>query len=416
MTFTNRLCHNGGHMIKRPKHITLKPWLKITLSVLGAALIFTGGWAVGSGRISVSGFGSPESMNKNLPTTLDFSSVDEVYRALKNNFDGELSEEKLIDGMKSGLVKAADNPYTEYLNAEAYKSFNEELTGTFTGIGAELTLDKDGNIVIVSPIAGFPAEKAGLKPKDILIEIDGKSTSGMTVSEAVSKIRGPKDTQVKLKVVRDGKEQLDFSINRDTINIPSVKSEVKDGIGYLTINRFGEDTAQLSEEAAQQFKQQNVKGVVLDLRGNPGGLLNAAVDVSSLWLPSGTTVLTERRGDTVVSTLKAQGTPILKGIPTVVLINEGSASASEITAGALKDNGAASLVGVQSFGKGSVQQLIKLKGGGVLKVTVARWFTPAGKNIDQEGITPEKEVKVSDQEAKDGKDPQKDAAVQILSQ
>lgn len=402
-------------MPKRLKQISQKAWFKIPAYILAAALIFTGGWAVGSGRISVSGFGPQTSENKDLPSTLDYASVTEIYRALRNNFDGELDDQALIDGMKSGLVKAAGNPYTEYLNAEAYKSFNEELTGTFTGIGAELSQDKDGNIVVVSPIAGFPAEKAGLRPKDVLVKIEDTPTSGMSVSEAVSKIRGPKDTTVKLTIVRDGKEQKELTITRDTINIPSVKYEIKDGIGFLTINRFGDDTAQLAKEAAQQFKQQNVKSVVLDLRGNPGGLLNAAVSVSSLWLPSGTTVLTERRGDTVVDTLRSQGTPILKGIPTVVLINGGSASASEITAGALKDNGAATIIGEQSFGKGSVQQLVNLKGGGVLKVTVARWYTPAGRNIDKEGITPDKEVKISEQDVQGGKDPQKDAALQVFS-
>lgn len=401
---------------KKRKKITIKPWLRVVLSVFVAAGVFSLGWAVGSGRISVSGFGPQQSLNKDLPSSLDYASVDEVYRALKNNYDGELKTDDLMDGLKTGLVKAAGNPYTEYLNPEAYKSFNEELNGSFTGIGAELSQDKDGNIVIVSPIAGFPAEKAGLKPKDVLIEIDGKSTAGMTVSEAVNKIRGPKDSQVKLKVVRGGKEQLEFTITRDTINIPSVKSEVKDGIGYLTISRFGDDTTQLAQQAAQDFKQQNVKGIVLDLRGDPGGLLNAAVSVSGMWLPKGTTVLTERRGGTVVNTLRSQNNPILQGIPTVVLINAGSASASEITAGALKDNGAATIVGDQSFGKGSVQQLINLKGGSVLKVTVARWYTPGGKNIDKEGITPDKQVKISDQDVKDGKDPQKDAALQILSQ
>lgn len=397
------------------KHAARKAWLKGLGVFATAILIFTAGLGVGSGHIGLPSLQRNESLNKELPATPDYSSVTEVYRALKQNFDGELKLDALTDGMKTGLVQAAGDPYTEYMNKDQYKTFNEELTGSFTGVGAELTTDERGNIVIVAPLAGFPAEKAGLRPRDVIVEIDDKSTAGMTVSEAVTKIRGPKGTTVKIKVVRDGSQEFKFTIERAEINIPSVTSKVENGIGYITITRFGEDTASLAQKAAADLKQQNVKGVVLDLRSNPGGLLNAAVSVSGLWLPSGSTVLTERRGGEVINTLKTQGTPILNGIPTVVLIDQGSASASEIVAGALKDNNAATLVGEQSFGKGSVQQLINLSAGGVLKVTVARWYTPNGKNIDKEGIAPDKTVTVSDEQLKTGQDPQEDAAIQVLS-
>lgn len=392
-----------------------RKFLKGVLLFVAAGLIFTAGWGVGSGSIGISGIGQRESLNKDLPATPDYTSVTEVYRALKNNFDGELSGEALTDGMKTGLVQAAGDPYTEYMNQQQAKDFNSELSGSFTGIGAELTQDENGNIIIVSPLAGFPAEKAGLKPKDVVVEIDGKSTAGMTTSEAVTKIRGPQGTSVKLTVMRDGKQELDFTIERAVINVPSVESKVENGIGYLKITRFGEDTTALAQKAATDFKNQNVKGIVLDMRGNPGGLLNAAVSVSSLWLPQGTTVLTERRGGEIVDTLKSSGGSPLQGIPTVVLINQGSASASEIVAGALKDNNAATLVGEKTFGKGSVQQVVNLRAGGILKVTVARWYTPAGKNIDKEGITPDVTVEITDQQLKDGQDPQKDAAFQKLN-
>lgn len=392
---------------KQPRH-----WPKRLMLVLMAVLIFGLGLNIGNGRIT---FSTQTGVQKDLPNKLDMTSVNEVYRALKANFDGELDTQKLTDGLKQGMVKAAGDPYTEYLTAQQYKDFNSQLNGSFTGIGAELNKDSKDNIVIVAPIAGFPADKAGLKPRDIIAEIDGTSTAGMSVSEAVQKIRGPKDSQVKLKIVRDG-EVKEFTITRQDISVPSVSSKVENGIGYLTISRFGEDTVELSRKAAQDFKRQNVKGVVLDVRSNPGGLLDAAVGVSSLWIPKGQTVLTERRDGLVTQTFKATGDNILDGLPTVVLIDGGSASASEIVAGALKDSGDATLVGEKSYGKGSVQQLIKLNGGGVLKVTIARWFTPNGKNIDKEGITPDTTVTVSADDVKAGNDPQKAAALKALSQ
>ncbi len=378
--------------------------------VLAGVLIFAFGMNVGSGRITFTG---QTANQKSLPASLDFTAVQEVYKQLKANFDGELDANSLNEGMKRGLVKAAGNPYTEYLTAKEYQDFNNELSGSFTGIGAELTKDDKDNIIVLAPIAGFPAEKAGLKPKDIVAEVDGASTNGLSVSEVVDKIRGPKDTTVKLKIVRDG-QVSDVTITRQDISIPSVESKIVNNIGYLKISRYGEDTTALAQKAAQDFKKNNVKGVVLDVRSNPGGLLDSAVDVSSLWLPSGKTVLTERRDGVVTSTFKSRGEAPLQGIPTVVLIDEGSASASEITAGALKDQGAATLIGQKSYGKGSVQQLIKLNDGGVLKVTIARWFTPNGKNIDKAGITPDKVVEISAEQIKNQQDPQKDAAFQAL--
>lgn len=404
---TEQTAHKAKKSSKKSKTF----FKRLTLLVI-IGLVFLFGLNIGNGRIT---FMTQTGVQKNLPNKLDYTSVDEVYKALKANFDGTLDTNKLLDGAKKGLVNAAGDPHTEYLSAEEYKAFNSELTGSFTGIGAELSQDAKGNIVIVAPIAGFPAEKAGLKPKDIIIQIDGNSTVGMTTSQAVDKIRGPKGTSVTLKVVRDG-QPLDFKITRDDISIPSVTSKVENGVGYLTISRFGEDTAGLSQKAAQSFKDQNVKAVVLDLRSNPGGLLDAAVSVSSLWLPEGKTVLTERRDGVVTNTYKATGNPILLGMPTAVLIDSGSASASEITAGALKDNGVATLVGEKSYGKGSVQQLVKLNGGGVLKVTIAHWYTPGGKNIDKVGITPDTVVKISADDAKNGSDPQKAAALKAIGQ
>lgn len=376
-------------------------------------IIFVTGVGVGSGAIE---FGSSANTNnKSLPDDLDYSSVERLYDTLKGNYDGNLDSQKLLDGIKAGLVQASGDPYTVYLNTKDAEAFNNQLSGTFTGIGAELGKDASGNLIIVAPIAGFPAAKAGLRPQDIIVGIGDKDTAGLSVEEAVTKIRGPKGTQVKLHVGRDKKQELYFTITREDIKVPSVKSEILDGnIGYLQITQFSDDTSDLARKAAQEFKDKGVKGVVLDLRGDPGGLVDAAVNVTSLWLPKGKTVLQEKRGGLVVSTDVATGDNILAGVPTAVLIDAGSASASEITAGALKDNNAATLFGVKSFGKGSVQQIQQLVGGGELKVTIARWYRPNGQNIDKKGITPDTEVKRTDDDYKNNLDPQKDAAANFL--
>ncbi len=381
------------------KRLTNISWIRIVAAIAVIIVVFFAGVGIGNGSIQF-GF-VKNTQNRDLPADLDYSSVEALYDALKASYDGELDYQALLDGIKAGLAQAAGDPYTVYLTAEEAREFNAQLNGTFSGIGAELGQDADKNLIIVSPISGFPAAKAGLRPQDIITEIDGKSTAGMNVAEAVTKIRGPKGTDVTLRILRNKSEDLTFTITRADIKIPSVKYEILDGnIGYLQIIQFNNDTASLATKAAKEFKAKGVKGVVLDLRGNPGGLLDAAIDVSSLWLKKGATVLQEKRGGVVVSTGFADGNDILRGVPTAVLINEGSASASEIVAGALKDNKVATIFGVKSFGKGSVQQIKELSGGSELKVTVARWYRPSGENIDGKGISPDKEVKMTEEDYK----------------
>ncbi|MCA9332780.1 S41 family peptidase [Candidatus Saccharibacteria bacterium] len=384
----------------------------ITFSFAG---IFLLGLYIGNGTIQFNdGFSLKKSQqNSQLPDDLNYATVEQLYDALKKSYDGELSEEEIMDGIKAGLVGAAGDTYTEYLNNKEAKEFNESLNGTFSGIGAELSKENEA-IVVVSPIAGYPAEKAGLRPKDVIVKINDESALELSVAEAVTKIRGEEGTNVKLTVVRDRKQELEFEITRAKITIPSVEYSIEDNIGYVKVSRYGDDTKELTTKAAQEFKSKNVKGVILDLRSNPGGLLDSAVDMSSLWLNKDSLVLEEKRGGEVVKSFKARGGNILSGIPTVVLIDEGSASASEITAGALKDNGVAVLYGKKTFGKGSVQQLSELRGGGVLKVTIARWYTPAGKNIDKEGIEPDKSIDRTEEDFVNKTDPQKDAAVEYL--
>ncbi|MGA3150028.1 MAG: S41 family peptidase [Candidatus Saccharimonadales bacterium] len=389
------------------------PLLKILLSLAATCLVFAGGVEVGRGNLHIQGL-SPQIANQNLPSQLNYSSVNQVYNLLRTDFDGSLNTSQLLDGIKSGLVSAAGDPYTEYFNAADAKALNNELAGSITGIGAELGTNSDNDLVVVSPLSGYPADKAGLKPQDIIAAINGQSTQGMSIDTAVTKIRGQVGTKVTLGIIRDGGAPFNVQITRQQITIPSVTYQVDNNIGYIKISQFTNDTVSLSQQAAQNFKSKGVKGVVLDLRGNPGGYLNDAVSISSLWLNKGQVVVSERRGSTIIDTEYATGNNPLYGLPTAVLIDGGSASASEITAGALRDNGVATLVGEKSFGKGSVQEVENLGGGGELKVTIAHWYTPDGKNINKQGITPDVVVGITDAQSKAGQDPQKDKAFSII--
>lgn len=393
----------------------LKSIAKVVSMSLVAGLIFLTGLGVGNGAITF-GAATENTANKDLPENLDYTSVEHIYDMLKANYDGKLDSEKLLDGLKDGLAHATGDPYTQYLNEKEAKEFKDELNGSFTGIGAELGEDEDGNLIIVSPIDGFPASKAGLRPQDMIISIDGTTTTGMTIDEAVKRIRGPKDTKVELRIFRNKTEDLKFTLVRDDIKIPSVKWNVVEGttVGYIKINQFGPDTTSLMNQAARELKGDGAKSILLDLRGNPGGLLSSSIEIASMWLPQGKTILQEKRGGVVSETYTANGGNILRNMKTVVLINQGSASASEIVAGALRDNNAATVYGEKSYGKGSVQEIKDLSRGGEIKVTIARWYRPNGQNIDKKGITPDKEIKMTDEDYKQKRDPQKDAAIQFL--
>jgi len=275
------------------------PVKRVLLSLILTAVFFAAGVAVGRGDIHLQGLS--KSLPTAGPTTLDYSSVDQVYAILKKDYDGTLSNAALTDGLKSGLVSAAGDPYTEYFSPKDAKAFNDQLAGSITGIGAELGSDNN-NIVVVSPLAGYPADKAGLKPKDIIAAIDGKSTVGMTISAVVQKIRGQEGTNVTLTLIRGSATPFQVTITRQKITVPSVKWQEDGTIGYMKINQFTDDTVGLAQKAAQEFKDKGVKGVVLDLRGNPGGYLTGAVNVSSLWLDEGKTVVQEKRGGVIVAT------------------------------------------------------------------------------------------------------------------
>lgn len=347
---------------------------------------------------------------------VDFNSLNSIYGLMQRNFDGKIDDQKALDGAKAGLVAAGGDPYTAYLDAKSAKALSDSLGGKLSGIGAEIGI-KNNILTVIAPIEGTPAAKAGLKTGDLIAKINNEDTTDMTVETAVSKIRGEAGTKVTLKLVRTGTpDPFEVTITRADITVPSVTSSLKNGnVAYIKISRFGTDTADLVDKAAESLKSQGATKVVLDLRSDPGGYLDAGVAVASQFLPEGKTVVSERKDG------KQQGSPMvaakggkLIGLPAIVLIDEGSASASEIVAGALHDNKAARLVGEKSFGKGSVQEIKNLPDGAQLKVTIAHWYTPGGVNINKEGIKPDVEVKMGNEDFNAGRDPQLDKALELL--
>lgn len=339
--------------------------------------------------------------------SLDFSSVESVYRELKANYDGKLDKTALIDGASRGMVAAAGDRYTVFMDKKESDEFNKDLSGQVSGIGAEIGVRND-KPTIIRVLSESPAEKAGVMGGDVIVGINDEVVDTNDPSLIASKIRGEAGTTVKVSFKR-GSELKEFSIIRANVSDTSVRWKVVDDVGVITMTRFDTDTGELARKAAEEFKSQGVKGVILDLRDNGGGYLDQAKAVASIWLDN-KVVVTEKTGDKVTDTLKSDSNPVLNGVKTVVLINGGSASASEIVAGALQDNGAATLVGEKTFGKGSVQKLISLADGRQLKVTIAKWYTPKDKNITKQGIAPDKEVKLTSDDMNASRDPQLDAA------
>ena len=344
---------------------------------------------------------------------LDTEVMKEAYRQLAANYDGDLDANKLSDGAARGMVKAVGDDYTTFLDKEEAAEFNKSLNGEVSGIGAEIGV-RNLQPTVLRVLDDSPAKKAGLKTGDIFVAVNGTSVAGETASGVADKVTGEAGTTVKL-TMRRGSESLDFSITRAQISDPSVRWSVSDDVGILTISRFDDNTGSLARKAAKEFIDKGVKGVVVDLRNNGGGYLTAAQEVASLWLDSGKTVVTEKSRGQVTETVKASGNPTLKGKKTIVLVNGSSASASEIVAGALKDYQAATLVGEKTFGKGTVQKVINLSDDRILKVTVARWYTPQDRNITKEGIQPNQTVKMSSDDNNAGRDPQMARAKELAS-
>lgn len=340
--------------------------------------------------------------------TIDLSSVQKTYQELVANYDGKLDTQKLIYGANRGLVEAAGDPHTAYMDPDETKEFDKSLSGQIGGgIGAEIGL-RNNKPTIIKPLENSPAQKAGIKAGEAIVKVNDEASSDWSVEKVVSKIRGEVGTSVKLTLLSDGQTR-EVSVVRQNIISPAVESEIDGEIGILKVNRFGDDTVSLSRKYASEFVEKGVKKVILDLRNNPGGTVGAAQGLLGIWLDN-QIAMTERRGSEIVKTLRTTGTPILGNIKTVVLINGNSASASEITAGALREYGKATLVGQKSYGKGSVQIVLGLPGGSQMKVTEARWYTPKGKNIDKTGIEPDVKVDLSSDDVNNNVDPQMDKA------
>lgn len=380
--------------------------------VLVIALAMSIGYAGGMHNDQIVGVVAPAFGFKVETGTLNFQNVQTTYRQLKGNFDGKLDDQALIEGASRGLVAAAGDDYTIYMDRKEAEDFNKDLSGEIGGgIGAEIG-SRNEKPTVLRTLTDTPAQKVGLLAGDVIIKINDEVSIDWAVSDVVSKIRGDIGTTVKVTVLR-GTESKEFTITREKITAPSVESRIEGNIGILTLSRFDDTTTDLARQAAESLRKQGVKAVVLDLRGNGGGLLSSAQEVAGIWLDN-KVVVTERINGKVAQELRTGSNPILNAISTVVLVNGSSASASEIVAGALKDHGAAVLIGEKTFGKGSVQKLVDLPGGSVLKVTVAKWYTPKGKNITKQGIEPTQKVELTAEDANAGRDPQLGAALTRL--
>ncbi len=327
----------------------------------------------------------------------------------------KLNEKKMFYGAIHGLVSSLGDPYTVFMEPKIAKEFNDDLAGSFEGIGAEIGIKND-ILTIIAPLPDMPAEKAGLKAGDKVLAINGTTTLGISIDTAVNRIRGPKETDVILSISRENLEGLkDITITRGTIIVKSIKTEIKDNkIFVIKISNFNNDTKNLFDQAVEKAILENPNGLIIDLRNNPGGYLNTAIEISSEWIEDGI-VVSEKFSDDAKNDHMARGKARLKDYKTIVLVNQGSASASEIVSGALQDYDKAIILGKKTFGKGSVQTLNNLKDGSSIKITVAKWLTPEGRSINDEGIEPDEIIDLTIEDYSKNIDPQMDRALEILN-
>lgn len=399
------------------------------LTILIAILTFTLGWQLGQRDVDLKwrNFRPALKVENKLPP----NSVDVDFKLFWDTWDlvskkylnkKDIDPEKLFYGAISGMVSALGDPYTVFLPPEAQKSSKEDLNGSFEGVGIELGFNKDKRLVVIAPVSGTPAEKAGIKPQDLILKIDVKDTLGITIFDAVRLIRGPKGTEVKLTIFREGdKDTREFTITRDTIVVKSVTlkfEQTKTGkkVAVIKLSRFGERTRDEWNEIVSNVLAEGFQGVILDLRNNPGGFLDGAVFIASEFLSSGEVVIQENYQGQRNSFKVSRAGKILK-LPLVVLINKGSASASEIVAGAIQDRKRGKLVGEKSFGKGTIQEAEDLPGGAGIHITTAKWLTPDGHWVnDTDGLEPDIKVEVpkETEEGEEKKDVQLEKALEML--
>jgi len=389
----------------------------VVFFVLIVSAAFGSGFYFGQSRLPAvppegiinSGLGKPDGT--------DFSLFWEAWNTLEKQFvdSAKIDYKKMLFGATSGMVSSLKDPYTIFMPPEETKIFKEDVSGEFQGVGIEIGI-KNNVLTVIAPLEGTPAERAGLRPGDKIVEINGTSTDGMATEEAVKIIRGPRGTEVTLTILRDGWEEVkEFKIIRDVIEVPSLKWEMKNGgIAYIKIYSFSEAARWAFKKAALEVINSSAQKIVLDLRNNPGGYLEVAQDIAGWFLEDGQIVTVEDFGGKAENIeYKSNGPSSLVSYPIVILINQGSASASEILAGALRDNRGIKLIGEKSFGKGSVQELKELSEGS-LKITIARWLTPNGDLIAEKGLAPDIEIKITEEDRDKEKDPQLEKAIEIL--
>jgi len=340
----------------------------------------------------------------------------EVWDTLKSDYvdRGKINEKELFYGALEGMTAALGDPYTVFMDPKLSQEFEDDLSGTFEGIGAEIGI-RDEILTVIAPLDDMPAKKAGLRAGDKIYAINDEPTAGISVDEAVKKIRGPRGTSVKLTISQDGMDGIeDITITRSVIVVKSLKTEYRsDKIYVIKVSNFNEDTSDLFNKAVGDILVKNPSSLILDLRNNPGGYLDTAIELASEWIEDGV-IVTEKYSDESREEHLARGRARLKDYKTVVLVNQGSASASEIVAGALRDYGKATIVGMKTYGKGSVQSLKEFTDGSSVKVTVAKWLTPNDDSINDVGIAPDIEVDLTIEDYQASKDPQMDKAVEIL--
>jgi carboxyl-terminal processing protease len=365
---------------------------KVTLMVASAVLGATAATAVlRTGLVS----GSPAQAAA-ADTYRDLNLFGDVFEKIRTDYVEKPDEQKLVEAAINGMLASLD-PHSSYMDAKSYRDMQVQTRGEFGGLGIEVT-QEDGNIKVVTPIDDTPASKAGIQSGDLIVAIDGEAVSGLTLNQAVDKMRGAVGTSVTLKIQRGkDKEAQDYKLQRAVITIKSVKSDVKDDVGYIRITQFNEQTFDGLKQAMQKFQSDipgdKFKGYILDLRNNPGGLLDQSIEVANSFIDRGEIVSTRgRNADETQRYTARSGGDLSRGKPLVVLINGGSASASEIVAGALQDHKRATIMGTRSFGKGSVQTIIPLGENGALRLTTARYYTPSGRSIQAKGIEPEVQI------------------------
>ncbi|MBI3638553.1 S41 family peptidase [Candidatus Wolfebacteria bacterium] len=356
-------------------------------------------------------------LEENKEEAVDFGIFWEAWKLIKDTYvdANKASNQDLVYGAISGMFGAYKDPNTDFFPPSEAKKFGEEISGEFSGIGAELGM-KNEELIVIAPLKDSPAEKAGIKSGDKILKIDGTFTVRMSVDEAVKLIRGPKDTTVKLLILHSDEERPEeISIKRDTIQVPTIDFEMKDGdIAYIHLYNFYEKSPFLFYQTAIKAAMKNPKGIILDLRDDPGGYLDAAIKIAGWFLKPGEIVVREEFRSKQGDSFSSSGPGLFKDLPVVLLLNQGSASASEIVAGALRDNRKIKIVGKKSFRKGTVQEVIPLSNGSLAKITVAHWLMPGGKLIDKNGIDPDYDVDLSGNDIKNKKDPQLDKAMEIL--